>query len=194
MSYDCDRFCHLLDAKSCPFRDKRALMTISPQKLHIQSDWQVVGHRHQLADPGDFFTRELQGESLLLVRGASGELRGFYNVCRHRAGPPAEGCGSRKLLRCGYYGLDGSVSPKPSKPLQAREGNAGASNAQHCSFRDSRSLPSIGVRIILWQYCYNIAMIIRENAFAPMSEFGLRTECLALYSSFFSGRWRLITL
>jgi choline monooxygenase len=75
--------------------------------------WQVVGHRHQLANPGDFFTTELQGEPLLLVRDEDAKLRGFYNVCRHRAGPPAEGCGSRKLFRCGYhgwtYGLDGKL-------------------------------------------------------------------------------------
>src|SRR5450631_2082166 len=75
--------------------------------------WQVVGHREQLANAGDFFTTELLGEPLLLVRGSQGELRGFYNVCRHRAGPPAEGCGSRKLFRCGYhgwtYGLDGAL-------------------------------------------------------------------------------------
>ena len=79
--------------------------------------WQVVGHREQLAKPGDFFTAELLGEPLLLVRGAQGELRGFYNVCRHRAGPPAEGCGSRKLFRCGYhgwtYGLDGGLISAP---------------------------------------------------------------------------------
>jgi choline monooxygenase len=79
--------------------------------------WQVVGHRDQLVKPGDFFTTELLGEPLLLVRGAQGELRGFYNVCRHRAGPPAEGCGSRKLFRCGYhgwtYGLDGSLISAP---------------------------------------------------------------------------------
>jgi len=61
--------------------------------------WQVVGHINQLVNPGDFFTAELQGEPLLLVRSASGELRAFYNVCRHRAGPPAEGCGSKKLFR-----------------------------------------------------------------------------------------------
>jgi choline monooxygenase len=77
----------------------------------------VVGHHDQLAKPGDFFTTELQGEPLLLVRGAQGELRGFYNVCRHRAGPPAEGCGSRKLFRCGYHGwtyaLDGSLISAP---------------------------------------------------------------------------------
>jgi len=75
--------------------------------------WQVVGHAAQVASGGDFFTTELTGEPLLLVRGLDGQLRGFYNVCRHRAGPPAEGCGSRKLFRCGYhgwtYGLDGSL-------------------------------------------------------------------------------------
>jgi len=75
--------------------------------------WQVVGHSSQVANPGDFFTAELIGEPLVLVRGLDGKLRGFYNVCRHRAGPPAEGCGSRRLFRCGYhgwtYGLDGAL-------------------------------------------------------------------------------------
>jgi choline monooxygenase len=75
--------------------------------------WQVVGHASQVAQPGDYFTTELVGEPLVFVRGSDGRLRGFYNVCRHRAGPPAEGCGSRKLFRCGYhgwtYGLDGSL-------------------------------------------------------------------------------------
>lgn len=75
--------------------------------------WQVVGHHAQVANPGDYFTAELVNEPLLIVRGSDGKLRGFYNVCRHRAGPPAEGCGTRKVFRCGYhgwtYGLDGSL-------------------------------------------------------------------------------------
>jgi choline monooxygenase len=75
--------------------------------------WQVVGHASQVQKPGDYFTTDLQGEPLVFVRGVDGALRGFYNVCRHRAGPPAEGCGSRKLFRCGYhgwtYGLDGAL-------------------------------------------------------------------------------------
>jgi phenylpropionate dioxygenase-like ring-hydroxylating dioxygenase large terminal subunit len=75
--------------------------------------WQVVGRASQVAQPGDFFTTELIGEPLVFVRGLDGKVRGFYNVCRHRAGPPAEGCGSRKLFRCGYhgwtYGLDGAL-------------------------------------------------------------------------------------
>jgi choline monooxygenase len=75
--------------------------------------WQVVGHASQVANAGDYFTTELIGEPLVFVRGSDDRLRGFYNVCRHRAGPPAEGCGSRKLFRCGYhgwtYGLDGAL-------------------------------------------------------------------------------------
>jgi choline monooxygenase len=75
--------------------------------------WQVVGRSEQVANPGDYFTTNLVGEPLVFVRGLDGRLRSFYNVCRHRAGPPAEGCGSRKLFRCGYhgwtYGLDGAL-------------------------------------------------------------------------------------
>lgn len=89
---------------------------IEQEKIFRRS-WQVVGHAGQLVKPGDFFTCELSGEPLLLVRGEQGELRGFYNVCRHRAGPPAEGCGSRKVFRCSYHGwtyaLDGSLISAP---------------------------------------------------------------------------------
>jgi choline monooxygenase len=79
----------------------------------IARTWQVVGHHDQAANAGDYFTAELAGEPLLIVRGVDGGLRAFFNVCRHRAGPPAEGCGSRKLFRCGYHGwtydLDGAL-------------------------------------------------------------------------------------
>jgi choline monooxygenase len=86
---------------------------VTEKEKIFSCNWQVVGHASQVAAPGDFFTTELVGEPLVFVRGLDGKLRGFYNVCRHRAGPPAEGCGSRKLFRCGYhgwtYGLDGAL-------------------------------------------------------------------------------------
>jgi choline monooxygenase len=81
------------------------------------STWQVVGHVHQAANPGDYFTFDLIGEPLLIVRGEDGVLRCFYNVCRHRAGNPASGCGNRKLFRCAYHGLtyrlDGALLVTP---------------------------------------------------------------------------------
>jgi phenylpropionate dioxygenase-like ring-hydroxylating dioxygenase large terminal subunit len=79
--------------------------------------WQVVGHALQVAKPGDYFTTEVAGEPLLFVRDNAGEVHGFYNVCRHRAGPPAEGCGSRKIFRCAYHGwtynLEGQLLNAP---------------------------------------------------------------------------------
>lgn len=44
----------------------------------------LVGHASQLAEPGDYLTHDATGTPLLLCRTASGELRCFLNVCRHR--------------------------------------------------------------------------------------------------------------
>ena len=86
------------------------------EKIYARK-WQVVGHERQLPKAGSFFTTELVGEPLLLVRNSAGEVKGFYNVCRHRAGPPAQGCGERKVFRCGYHGwtysLDGELLNAP---------------------------------------------------------------------------------
>jgi choline monooxygenase len=65
--------------------------------------WQLVGHSTQLAESGDFFTTAVCGENVLAVNDA-GVLRAFLNVCRHRAGPIAEGCGRQKLFACRYHG------------------------------------------------------------------------------------------
>ncbi len=99
-----------------PYYTRSEILALEREKIFSRT-WQVVGHRHQVVKPGDYFTGELAGEPLLIVRGANGELRGFYNVCRHRAGPPAVGCGSRKLFRCAYHGwtynLDGALISAP---------------------------------------------------------------------------------
>jgi choline monooxygenase len=108
----------IASAWSLPSRFYTDLNVFEEEKEKIfRRTWQVVGHSDRLSKPGDYFTTEVLGEPLLLVRGEKGELRGFYNVCRHRAGPPAEGCGSRKLFRCGYHGwtydLEGKLISAP---------------------------------------------------------------------------------
>lgn len=67
--------------------------------------WQVVGRADQVAEPGSFFTAELAGEPILVVRDEEGVLRAFYNVCRHRAAQVInEPEGRAKKLRCRYHG------------------------------------------------------------------------------------------
>ncbi len=46
--------------------------------------WLNVGHVTQIPTSGDFFTRNIGTESVLFIRGNDGDIRGFYNVCRHR--------------------------------------------------------------------------------------------------------------
>ena len=101
-----------------PGRDYHApdVFELEREKVFFR-EWFYAGRADHAPEPGDFLTVDVVGESVLVVRGKDGELRGFYNVCRHRAGPPAEGCGSRKVFRCGYhgwtYGLDGALISAP---------------------------------------------------------------------------------
>jgi Rieske 2Fe-2S family protein len=72
----------------------------------FRSHWLCVAHAAAASKPGDYLTLELEGQPLLLIRGGDGVLRGFYNVCRHRAALLVESpSGSlRGALRCPYHG------------------------------------------------------------------------------------------
>ena len=82
-----------------------------------QSCGEVNGAKRTIADPETFFTAELAGEPIVIVRDKQGTLRAFSNVCRHRAGPIAQGSGCKNVLRCGYHGwtyaLDGRLIGTP---------------------------------------------------------------------------------
>jgi len=76
--------------------------------------WQVVGRLDQVVSAGQYFTAEVAGEPILVVRGADGALRAFYNVCRHHATAVAWSAeGIATSFRCPYhgwtYGLDGAL-------------------------------------------------------------------------------------
>jgi len=71
----------------------------------FRDSWQLVAHADQLAGPGDFVTADVAGEPVLVVRDDAGELRGFFNVCRHRAAcVVTEPQGTARRLRCRYHG------------------------------------------------------------------------------------------
>jgi choline monooxygenase len=80
--------------------------------------WQLVARTSQLQHAGDYVTARLAGEPIVVVRGADGALRSFYNVCRHHAAAVvSEPCGRAQILQCPYhgwkYGLDGSLKGMP---------------------------------------------------------------------------------
>ena len=75
--------------------------------------WQLVGHREQLSQPGDYITLRVAGEHLLLMKGEDHVTRGFYNVCSHRAHELLTGSGNTTSLVCPYhawsYHFDGAL-------------------------------------------------------------------------------------
>jgi choline monooxygenase len=56
--------------------------------------WQLAGRLDQVRDHGQFFTTEIGNDSIVVLRD-NDTLRAFHNVCLHRAGPVAHGCGAR---------------------------------------------------------------------------------------------------
>jgi len=83
-------------------------------------NWLVTGRADQVSEAGQYFTTEVAGEPLLVVRGADGVLRAFFNVCRHHAAAvvtePA-GRAASFIFRCPYHGwsysADGSLKGVP---------------------------------------------------------------------------------
>jgi choline monooxygenase len=95
-----------------------AAMERLEQQRVFGANWQAIGRVDLVAQPGDYFTAEFVGEPIVAVRGADGQLRVFFNVCRHHAAQVATAaCGHAQSFRCPYhgwnYGLDGSLKGMP---------------------------------------------------------------------------------
>ena len=76
--------------------------------------WQWACHVESVREPGSFITITIAGHSIAVVRDDSGNLRAFYNVCKHRAHQLLDGSGITKRIMCPYhawtYKLSGAVS------------------------------------------------------------------------------------
>jgi choline monooxygenase len=79
----------------------------------FMKNWNLVGREDFIKNPGDYFTRELVGISLIIMRGADSRIRAFVNSCRHRGTKLLEGNGQVDCVRCPYHGwsynVDGSL-------------------------------------------------------------------------------------
>jgi choline monooxygenase len=104
-----------------------AILALEKAQIFLRT-WQLVGTLSQpcgelngvkrtIADPETYFAADVAGEPIVVVRNKSGTLRAFSNVCRHRAGPIAQGAGCRNVLNCAYHGwtytLDGRLIGTP---------------------------------------------------------------------------------
>jgi phenylpropionate dioxygenase-like ring-hydroxylating dioxygenase large terminal subunit len=92
------------------------------QRLLLRQ-WHCVGHRSQASAAGDFFTVEMLGESLIIVRAQDERLHALVNVCRHRGSrvcTEASGQVRGGVFVCPYhawsYNLDGTLRAARQMP------------------------------------------------------------------------------
>ncbi|HEX2221917.1 MAG TPA: Rieske (2Fe-2S) protein, partial [Candidatus Limnocylindria bacterium] len=93
-----------------------AVLELEKERIFART-WQLVARYDDLQRIGDFVPVTVIDEPIVITHGQDGELRAFYNVCRHRAGQVALTRGNRKSLQCRYhgwtYGLDGTLRACP---------------------------------------------------------------------------------
>lgn len=81
--------------------------------------WICVGRAGAIAERGAYVVASVGGESVIVLRDQSGELRAFYNVCRHRGTRLCEAASGRlsETIQCPYhawtYALDGRLIGAP---------------------------------------------------------------------------------
>jgi choline monooxygenase len=80
--------------------------------------WQYFCHTSQIPEVGDYVTGEVAGQSIYLIRDRDNSIRGFFNVCQHRAHQLLAGSGNIKnVIRCPYhswtYEMDGTLRSAP---------------------------------------------------------------------------------
>ncbi len=132
---------------------------------HVFShEWICVGRLEKLSRPGDFFVAEVARESLIVVKDQHGDVRAFYNVCRHRGTRICEAQSGHfsGSIQCPYhawtYGLDGAL--KVARNMTDVEGFSTA------------DFPLHEARVGVWEgfifVCLSEWTADFEEAFAPL--------------------------
>ena len=91
------------------------------QERFFANTWLYVGHASQVPNAGDFWSLELAGRPVMMVRQPDGAVRVFYNRCAHKGTRLVtdERGNAGKFFRCPYhawtYKLDGAPLAIPLK-------------------------------------------------------------------------------
>jgi phenylpropionate dioxygenase-like ring-hydroxylating dioxygenase large terminal subunit len=91
------------------------------EQEHIfRKSWLFAGHLDEVPEPGCYMRWHNAGDPIVIVHGHDGQVRAFYNTCRHRGAPVVtEDRGRAARLICGYhnwtYKTDGTLAGVPER-------------------------------------------------------------------------------
>lgn len=120
--------------------------------------WNFIGRADEAPNPGDYFTIDFAGESVIILRDQAGQIRAFLNICRHRGTRLVEGRGNRRSFACPYhswvFALNGALI-----------GSAGMEKSQDFNREDWGLLP---VRLESWA---GFLFICFDAAAPPLADY-----------------------
>ncbi|MDM0070723.1 aromatic ring-hydroxylating dioxygenase subunit alpha [Variovorax sp. J31P207] len=124
------------------------LFALEQERLFART-WLYAGHASQVPNSGDFWSLELAGRPVMMVRQPDGAVRVFYNRCAHKGSRLVtdESGNTGKFFRCPYhawtYKLDGAPLAIPLKSgyegtrLKECESGQGLTELKHtAAYRD----------------------------------------------------------
>jgi nitrite reductase/ring-hydroxylating ferredoxin subunit len=126
--------------------------------------WIAIGHESEIPNPGDFVTRRIGDDSVIVVRERDGKVGCKLNVCPHRGTVVCRSeAGNATLFRCIYHGwmfnLDGSLRGIPMQNEMYPDG-IDQSDKARLGLRSARVEVFAGIIFANWD----------DNA-EPLSEF-----------------------
>ncbi len=88
------------------------LFELEMERIFTQT-WVFIGHETEIPEPGDYVTRNMGTDPVIMVRDNNGEIGVFHNSCPHRGVMICQADqGHTKGFTCAYHGwsfnLDGS--------------------------------------------------------------------------------------
>lgn len=120
--------------------------------------WLFFAPADRLAEPGRYVADTVAGWPLFVVVAPDGTLRGFHNVCAHRAGPILwEGTGSCGNLVCRYHGW-------------AYDWDGGLRNARDFGDRDGLDVGALGLPAIGVERWRNLVWVSLDPAVPPLAQ------------------------
>jgi benzoate/toluate 1,2-dioxygenase subunit alpha len=108
----------------------------------FEGGWVYLAHESQLPEAHDYVTVRVGRKSVIVARGADGEVRAFLNACPHRG---AALCrterGNKRVIVCPYHGWSFDSSGQ-NRFIKARETGGYAAAFDEAS-HDLRALPRV---------------------------------------------------
>ena len=142
---------------------------ITPQAYHSREfydlekrqvfarNWVVACLAEQVQNPGDTALAAVADQSVIVARGDDGQLRAFYNVCRHRGTRLcAEGGRVNKHFVCPYHGwaynLRGDCIGTPLFDKGANRREIAMHDVSHLHNFDKKDYGLLPVRVAQWGF------------------------------------------